>query len=299
MHGFLNINKPSGITSRAAVDLVRHASRNSESQSNRSIKVGHTGTLDPIACGVLVICVGKTTRLADYVQQMPKSYRATFLLDRKSETDDTESDVEMLESTAEVSEARLRELLSKFVGAVDQIPPKFSAAKVDGRRAYKLARRKTDFELQPRKVTIYEIELLRFEYPEFQIDVRCGAGTYIRSLGRDIAAELGTCAVMSSLVRTSVGDFDINSAVDPASLDLQSICENLLPPVAAVKQLPKVKLSDDEISELRFGRGVQTSKISDSGQLIAGLNQEGELVSLLKLSPGGGEFRPFRNFNFA
>jgi tRNA pseudouridine55 synthase len=207
MIGLLNINKPTGKTSR---DVVNHVQR-----LVRPAKVGHAGTLDPLATGVLVVCVGPATRLIQYVQQMPKRYRATFLLGCRSDSDDTELEVTPVDAPAATRSA-IETALPNFVGTIQQRPPAFSAIKVKGKRAYDLARNGEQIQLEARPITIHGIDIVSYDYPELVLDIRCGSGTYIRSIGRDLAEQLGTAAVMSALERTEIGRF---RATDAATLD--------------------------------------------------------------------------------
>src|SRR5262249_43555691 len=156
-----------------------------------------------------VICVGQATRLIQYVQRLPKRYRATFLLGRHSETDDTEGEITLIEGAPQPARAEIEAALSKFIGDIEQRPPAHSAVKIAGRRAYKLARQGRAVEIAPRTVTIHSLNILRYDYPELELVVECGSGTYIRSLGRDLASALGTAAVMSALERTAVGGFRV------------------------------------------------------------------------------------------
>ena len=189
MFGLLNINKPSGITSRRVVDRV--------ARLVKPLKAGHAGTLDPLASGVLVVCVGQATRLIEYVQRMPKRYRATFLLGRSSPTEDVEGEVSELAGAPEPSRAQIEQAAQGMLGQLAQRPPAFSAIKVAGRRSYDLARAGQAVELEPRTITVYGIDLIAYRYPELELDIRCGSGTYVRTLGRELAERLGSCAVMS------------------------------------------------------------------------------------------------------
>ena len=184
--GILNVDKPTGITSRDAVNRVERLFG--------KVKCGHAGTLDPLATGVLVICVGPATRLIQYVQRLPKQYRAVFQLGRESVTDDVEGEVELVAGAPEPTRAEIEAALPQFLGDILQRPPAHSAIKVDGQRAYDLARRGEEFELPARTISIYRLEVLRYEYPELELAIECGSGTYVRSLGRDLAAALGTAA---------------------------------------------------------------------------------------------------------
>ena len=247
--GLLNLNKPSGMTSRDAINRVQRL-------LPRRTKIGHAGTLDPLARGVLVASLGPATRLIDHVQRMPKSYTGTFLLGRHSPTEDTDGEVQELVDPVKPTREELVAAAARFVGRIEQQPPAFSALKVAGRRAYDLARAGKKVELASRPVDIYRLEVIAYDYPELTLDVQCGSGTYIRSLGRDLARSLGTEAVMSALVRTAIGDFAIDHAVDPTTLDESSLASHLLPPLTAVAALPRITLTDDEVTEIRHGRTI-------------------------------------------
>jgi tRNA pseudouridine55 synthase len=244
----VNVNKPPGLTSRNVVDRV--------GRLIRPAKCGHAGTLDPLASGVLVVCVGAATRLTQYVQRMSKRYEATFLLGRRSPTDDTEREVEFLADAYQPTWDDLQDILPRFLGDVRQRPPAHSAVKIGGRRAYKLARAGHEVELAERTVTIHELVVRRYEYPELELGIHCGSGTYVRSLGRDMAAALGTAAVMSALVRTAVGSFRIEDAVTLDDLTTETLGEHLQPALVAVADLPRITLSEDQLIEIRHGRPI-------------------------------------------
>ena len=204
--GFLNFNKPPGKTSRWVVDQVQRLVQ--------PAKVGHAGTLDPLATGVLVVASGSATRLIDYVQQMPKRYRADFLLGCTSPTEDVDSEVVPLENPMVPTRDEIETAIPAFLGEILQSPPAFSALKVGGRRAYSLARAGQAVELKPRPISIHCLKVLSYEYPRLQLEIECSSGTYVRSLGRDLAEKLGTGAVMSALVRTAIGIFRVEDSID-------------------------------------------------------------------------------------
>jgi tRNA pseudouridine55 synthase len=243
--GILNVNKPPGLSSRDVVDRVERLVR--------PAKCGHAGTLDPLATGVLVICVGPATRLIQYVQRMQKQYRATFLLGRQSETDDIEGDVTLLEGAPQPTRAQIDDVLLRFVGQIQQRPPAHSAIKVAGRRAYALARRGLPVELAARPVTIHALTVRQYKYPELELDLECGSGTYVRALGRDLAAALGTAAVMSALERIAIGGFRVDHAVRLDELTAGNLLRHLQPALAAVAELPRIMISDAELARLRNG----------------------------------------------
>jgi tRNA pseudouridine55 synthase len=250
-------------------------------------------------------------RLIQYVQRMPKRYVGTFLLGRQSPTEDIEGEVTELPDAPVPTREQIAAVAQRFVGRVDQRPPAFSALKVAGRRAYKLARQGRQPELAARPVEIRRIEVRAYEYPELVLDVECGSGTYIRSLGRDLAESLCTAAVMSGLVRTAIGGFRIEDAVDPDGLNRDDWLRWLLPPLRAVACLPRVQLSADEAERIRNGlaillrgegrgeRGEErlplaVSHETDASQEFAAIDPAGQLVGILATGRPG-ELRTVRN----
>lgn len=286
MFGLLNINKPPGITSRDVVNRVGRALS--------GVKIGHAGTLDPLATGVLVVCLGPATRLVEYIQRMPKRYVGTFLLGRTSDTEDVEGNVTEIVDPPHPTLDQIELALPGFTGEIDQLPPAFSALKVGGRRAYDLARRGEQVDLKPRKVTIHEVSLKRYEYPEFELEIACGSGTYVRSLGRDIARSMGTEAVMSALQRIAIGEFRIAQACQIQQLTESSMADFLLPPSRAVAELPSLRLTSDEIRRISHGMTIENRWKSDVKE-IAGLDESDRLVAILT-PRSGGSLRPLRNF---
>ena len=273
MFNLINLNKPKGMTSRDAVNRVQWLVRRLEGKNGQlapkrsSSKVGHAGTLDPIATGVLVICLGQATRLIEHVQRMPKQYRGTFLLGRTSASDDVELEAELLADPPIPSLDQIEAALPALVGEIQQAPSAYSAIKINGQKAYDLARAGKAVEMKPRPVTIHSLQVARYDYPELVLDIRCGSGTYIRSLGRDLAASLGTAAVMSELRRTAIGGFTLAGAVAPADLTETSFAEHLLPATHAVAALPRIDLTAAEVEALRHGRPVEARGDLPTGEL--------------------------------
>ncbi|HMC10063.1 MAG TPA: tRNA pseudouridine(55) synthase TruB [Pirellulaceae bacterium] len=286
MFGLLNVDKPAGLTSRDVVNRVQRLVR--------PHKVGHAGTLDPLATGVLVVAVGPATRLVEYVQQMPKTYQATFLLGRTSDTEDIEGTVVELPAPVVPTSAEVEAVLPRFLGTIKQRPPAYSALKVSGQRAYELARRGGAVELAPRSVEVHSLEIVRHDYPELELLVRCGSGTYIRSLGRDLAVALGTGAVMSALRRLAIGSFTTTDAVACDDLSLIHIQARLLPPLLAVGDMPRIALSEDEIACVTRGQPI-ADKWAVSGDEIGAVDSHGHLVAILK-TDGDGTLRPTKCF---
>lgn len=300
LHGILNVNKPQGLTSRDAVNRVERVLGR--------VKCGHAGTLDPLATGVLVVCIGQATRLIQYVQQMPKLYRALFWLGRRSVTDDIEGNVVLVEGAPVLTRAEIEAELPAFLGDIPQRPPSHSAIMVGGKRAYDLARRGEEFELAARTVSIYRLEILRYEYPELEMTIECGSGTYVRSLGRDLAAALGTVGVMAALERTAIGQFRVEDAVTLDGLTQEMAIERLQPPLEAVVNLPRIDLSVGQLVELRHGRPIAIRRLvhplaeaspprrkGNETLEWVGVDPAGKLAAIL-FEKQPGVFWPVRNF---
>jgi len=246
--GLLVLDKPAGMTSRAAVDRVQR-------WFPRRTRIGHAGTLDPLATGVLVLCLGGSTRLIEYVQRMNKVYRTRFLLGAQSDSDDADGTVTPVSGAVAADAATLAACLAAFVGTIEQVPPAFSAAKVAGQRAYDLARRREEVSLSPRPVQIHAIDILDYTYPHLDLEVRCGKGTYIRSLARDVGARLACGALVQTLRRTRIGSFTAEEAL---TLDAgaETAYAHLLPAERAVADLPRIVLGDSERKRLGQGQAV-------------------------------------------
>jgi tRNA pseudouridine55 synthase len=280
LFGFLNCNKPPGMTSRDVVNVVQ--------RRLRKVKVGHAGTLDPLAEGVLVIGVGPAVRLVPYVQQRPKHYRATFRLGESTVSGDLEGQPtrhpELPIPTAEQIEASAMGL----VGTIQQTPPAHSAVWIDGQRAYKRIRAGEDVQMPARTVTVYSIGVLRYEYPEIDLDIICGSGTYIRSIGLDLAVAAGSIAVMSHLCRIGVGAFELADSVTIQQLRQQDLKSMLVPPSVGVNHLPQI-IVHPEGSE-RLGHGLciegqptETSQTAWEPETEAAVvNQKGDLRAIVR-----------------
>lgn len=307
--GIFNINKPAGITSRKVVDRI--------SKLVRPAKAGHAGTLDPLATGVLVVCVGPATRLVPFIQDRPKTYRARFLLGRTSNTDDVDGEVTPSAVSGEdVTRERIESLLPRFVGTIQQVPPQYSAVHVKGQRAYKRARRGEAVDLPARTVEVYRLELLSFDFPEVELEIECGSGTYVRSIGRDLGERLGCGAVMSGLVRSRIGPFSLETAVelDVLGEGRMGAARLLLPAAMAVGHLPQYRLSVAELEAIAHGRGIVSrcpspptplrvgegrNERTNGGTshpteetLVALLTPEGELAAVSQYRPADGMLLP-------
>ena len=228
--GVIIIDKPLGKTSMDICGNIRWRLR--QAGAPKRIKVGHGGTLDPLASGVLVVLVGKATKLQDRVMVGQKVYETGIDLSCVSKTDDREGPIEQVDC-APVSREQIEEILPRFIGTIMQRPPAYSAMKIGGRRAYAIARKAEDEsempKLEPRPVRIDDITIESFVWPALTLTVTCGKGTYIRSLARDIGQALGTGGMLSSLRRTRVGSFDIKDSIKQDDLPEQMTQEHLLP----------------------------------------------------------------------
>jgi tRNA pseudouridine55 synthase len=255
--GLIVLDKPGSITSRTAVDRAMR-------WFPRGTRMGHTGTLDPLATGVLVLCLGNATRLTEYVQAMYKTYRAQVCLGARSDTDDADGTVTPSPETVAPSQEAITQVLASFVGTIAQIPPAFSAAKVTGSRAYDLARRGAQVTLEPRSVNVYRIDMLSYTWPYLELEVNCGKGTYIRALARDLGEQLGCGGFIQSLRRTQVGPFRAEHAVTLES-EPSRVRESLLPLDLAVVDLPRVELSTSHGQQLCQGQTVPLPQAVHAG----------------------------------
>lgn len=292
--GFFSVDKPAGISSRAVVDAV--------SRAVGTKRVGHAGTLDPMATGVLVVAVGKATQLVEYVQQMPKTYEAEFELGATSDTDDSTGQVERHAVANPPSEADVRVALSRFVGAIEQRPPAYSAIKLSGQRAYRLARSGVAIELPARVVEVHSVELLDYVFPLVRCRIICGSGTYIRSVARDVGERLKTGGLMTQLCRKAIGRFRQEESVSIAGfqkgdVDAASPADwrKFVRPLGeALSNLPTVTL--DEMGEIAFhlGQRVAVPLNTNAANAIAVWNDRGQLLGIGRVETAGGPLRPVK-----
>ena len=289
--GILVVDKPSGLTSRAVVDrVVRLIGR---------VKVGHAGTLDPLASGVLVVCVGPATRLVEEIQSMPKSYRTIVRLDARSDTLDADGRIECVDGVRVPSIGDIQAALAPLVGEVDQVPPAYSALKLGGRRAYDLARGGQVVELVARRVRIDRIEVTRYEWPRLELAIDCGSGTYIRSIARDVGEALGCGGLVEVLVRTRIGPFRLEEAVTWDGLTAESVHGLLRSPVEAVAELPRLVLEPSQVAAAAAGRCIPIgpNEVEAQGPSpIALVDVDGGLIALAEIQPEAGRIQPRKVF---
>ncbi len=231
MQGLLLIDKPPGWTSFDAVNYVRKIVAQAEDKKPKQVKVGHTGTLDPFATGLLVLLIGKEyTKKAGELAKQDKTYEVTMKLGATSSTGDPEGEItpyEAVVSSTAPAEKALLGALERFTGQISQVPPAYSAVKVGGRRAYKLAREGKKVEIEPRQVTINRLELVDYTYPEVRLVADVSSGTYIRSLAEDIGSTLGTGAYTTALRRIKVGVYRVSDAANPKDINAGNILNRL------------------------------------------------------------------------
>ena len=250
--GIININKPAGWTSQDVCAKLKHALHVK--------KAGHTGTLDPMATGVLPVCFGKATRVIEYYGNDHKSYHCCMKLGIETDTLDITGKVLRTGNSAEVSEKAVREAFKAFDGVIEQTPPKYSALMIDGKRAYDLARAGKDFEIKPRKVTIYDIAATKIdlENGELEFDVTCSKGTYIRTICDDIGRALGCGAAMTALTRTGSGFFKIEDSntieeVIKAADDPEKLTKMIIEPEITLEKLGKAILNNNRVTAFTNG----------------------------------------------
>lgn len=245
MNGVIIIDKPKGKTSHDIVGILR--------KKFGTRRVGHTGTLDPLATGVLPVCIGNATRAADMLLASEKKYRAVLVLGKRSDTLDTEGTITE-EHEVTVTEDEIREVVASFAGEQDQIPPMYSAIKKDGKKLYDLAREGIEVEREARRINIYEIKICDISLPEVTIDVHCSKGTYIRSLCDDIGTRLGCGAVMSELRRTYTAGFSSDEAYTIEELDaVEDLLGTLKPTDALFADLPEIHLNEKQEKSITNG----------------------------------------------
>ncbi len=281
MNGFLIVDKPAGITSHDVVDAVRRIAG--------TRRVGHAGTLDPMATGVLVLALGAATRLVQFIDGSDKTYRATLRLGETTTTYDADGDL-VERRPVTVNQADIEAALAGFLGDITQIPPMYSAVKVKGQKLYKLARQGKEIERAPRPVTIHRLDVLAWALPNLTIEVVCSAGTYIRSLAHDLGQRLGCGAHLTALIRTAAGGFRLEDAHTLEALDASAqarrLAEVLLPPETALTALPVVTLTPEQEQAVRFGQAVTLDNAPDAVPVQA-RDAAGRLVAVMRpVEPG-------------
>jgi tRNA pseudouridine55 synthase len=316
--GILNLNKPQGWTSHDVVAYVRRLTG--------VRRVGHAGTLDPMATGVLLVCLGKATRIAEYLMAGRKCYSATLHLGTSTDSHDADGRV-TAEAPVTCDRAAIVEALSRFQGPIEQVPPMVSAIKKDGQPLYKLARRGIKVERPPRAVEIYTLSLVDWIPPELTIEVTCSPGTYIRALARDLGRDLGCGAHLTALTRTASGDFMLADALElPALVEAAKGRDGLgtehqnyghsqnhahastpmwhelvMPLEAGLKHFPACALADEESERIRHGRPLSEKQVdAPRDQLCRAYSETDQsktLLALLRFDDDAGHWRPHKVFH--
>jgi len=287
--GVLVVDKPIGMTSHDVVQVIR--------RGTGIRRAGHTGTLDPRASGVLVVLLGPAVRLSEYVSASDKRYQAIMRLGTTTDTYDADGRVTG-SAEVEVTEEQFTEALTHFVGEIEQVPPPYSAVKVQGRKAYEMAREAEKVDLAPRKITVYSLELLEWALPEAVIDVYCSSGTYVRSLANDLGEMLGCGASLTGLRRTKSGRFTLRDAVQLRKLeeafDNGTWYQYLIPAAEALSDWPAVELTTEQVDAIRHGHRIAGAE--DVGEIARGISEQGELVALLGFESDTKEWQPKKVF---
>jgi tRNA pseudouridine55 synthase len=289
--GLVLLDKPSGPTSHDMVAVLRRGAREK--------RVGHAGTLDPLATGLLVLCLGAATRLSEYLAGKDKRYTATVRLGQTTDTYDAQGAV-TAESAALPERAALEAALAQLRGAQMQTPPAYSAIKRGGQKAYDLARRGEAVTLAPRPVHFYEINLTDWQPPLAVVDVHCSAGTYIRSLAHDVGQALGCGAHLAALRRTASGALWVEAAVTLPALETALASGDWLryvrPPDTAVPDWPAVQLPAEAVTRVQHGQAVPLDAPATPGRLGRAYNPAGEFFAVLRADPEAGVWRPDKVF---
>ena len=271
--GVLLIDKPQGMTSQQVVSKVKYLLK---SDVHDSKKAGHTGTLDPMATGLLPICLGEATKFSHYQLDAIKSYQAIIKLGEQTDTGDAEGQIIATIPVPHVTQAMLQSVTEQFLGEIMQVPPMYSALKKDGKKLYELAREGIEVERATRALTIYELSLTPLSDQQLQLTVTCSKGTYVRVLAEDIAKALGTVGHLTALRRTQTGDFEIADAItlaDFAALDIAARLDKLLAVDACVHSLPSLVLDDSQSKRIRQGQRLNVKATMLTQQLNLTANQ--------------------------
>lgn len=273
-NGVLPVDKPVGPTSHDVVAMAR--------RGLKTRRVGHTGTLDPFASGLLLLCIGQATRLAEYLTDLPKTYRATIRLGVTTETDDLLGAViESHPGAQDLPEERVREALRQQTGEILQLPPRYSAKKVGGERLYAAARRGVELERTAVPVTIHRLEILEMVLPEIEIEVECSSGTYIRAIARDVGESLGVGGHLTALRRTRVGSHHVDDAISQDAFgDEGAVAASTISLPDAVAHLPTVLVDERGEKALSYGQFLDAPEHAPAETPLALLSGDGRLLAI-------------------
>ena len=289
--GMLIVDKPSGMTSHNVVSIIR--------KGTGLRRIGHTGTLDPRASGVLVVLIGPAVRLSEYMVCDKKGYEAMIRFGSVSDTYDGDGNIIQTGHEAPEDEEVIMDAMAEFVGDIVQVPPAYSAIKIHGQKAYDLARKGKEVNLTARKVTVYSFDFIEYARPELTADVICSSGTYIRSIAHDLGEKLGCGAYLSGLRRTINGKYSLRDAVPLA--DLQKSFEDntwyqyLIPAAEALSDYEEVMLDLESEAEILHGRRIQAEP-GPHEAVSKAVSEQGELIALLEFVPETQEWKPRKVF---
>lgn len=293
LSGILNVDKPAGVTSHDVVDTVRRIAGQR--------KVGHAGTLDPMATGVLLVCLGQATRVAEYLMSGRKRYRATIVLGTTTDTYDADGKTTNSGGRTDYSQEDVQAVLASLSGPIEQVPPMYSALKRDGQPLYKLARQGKTVELEPRSVVIHEIKFLNWNEPSLIIEVLCSSGTYIRSLAHDLGQLLGGGAHLASLVRLSSGSFLLEDSASLARLEEAfqhgEESTHLMPIDEALLDWPAMIIGADEARRVVHGQSLPGDQpVAAETRLCRAYSAGGDFLAILSYEPERGCWQPKKVF---
>ena len=293
VHGILLLDKPEGLTSNAALQEAKKAF-----QAN---KAGHTGSLDPIATGLLPLCFGEATKISSFFLNADKKYKSIFALGIATDTGDAEGHEISRTEQVQISDERIAGQLDNFRGNLEQVPPMYSAVKFQGQPLYKLARKGIEVERKPRRVTVYDLSFTRLDQSNIEVDLHCSSGFYVRSLAHELGQILGCGAHVASLQRTGVGQFSLDDAISLDRIkrekDLQVMDRLLIPTDVSLRHLPDVNLSDDAAYYLCRGQPVKAANAPRDGWVRLYAGQAGFLGVGIVLDDG--RVAPKRLFNLS
>ncbi|TDF98182.1 tRNA pseudouridine(55) synthase TruB [Paenibacillus piri] len=300
--GILPVWKPKGFTSHDVVAKVRRILRMK--------RIGHTGTLDPEVTGVLPLCLGRATRLVEYIQELPKAYEATLQLGIATDTEDAGGQIIARVNDIHPTPEQVEKAISSFVGEIEQVPPMYSAVKVEGKRLYELARQGIEVERKARKVTIHRIDILRMEldlaFPEIRFRVLCSKGTYIRTLCVDIGKSLGVPAVMSELVRTTTGSIGPEQCLTLEQIEeaqlAGTLADKLVPPERALAHLPSIDLNEEQARRALLGQKLPFAPSEEQKRLIhdqlcTAYSPSNQFIGIFQWEPSRSELQPVKVFS--
>lgn len=275
VHGILLLDKPPGMTSNQVLQAVKRLLRVK--------KAGHTGSLDPLATGLLPICIGEATKISPFLLLGDKRYNVWFRLGKATDTGDADGKVIEEKPVPPLTQQEIEETLGRFLGEIEQIPPMFSAVKKGGQRLYELARQGIEVEREPRRVKIYELKLIGREPDRIRLDIRCSKGTFIRTLAEDIAKALGTVGHVEELRRTEVGCFSAEEAISLDKLremPLEERRKKLLPVDSAIAEWPEVRLSSELLFYITRGQPIMIPKLAAHEGPIRLYDESGRFIGV-------------------